>query len=120
MKIDVTEYVDHCVECKTSKRRNWTPYGNMKNVVSLEKNYLLSIDYFGPLPTGRGEVQKIIVCMDVFTKFVHLFAVRSATTEKKIKKMKIWMEEFGASRNILSDNGSQFTSYKWLNFCKIR
>ena len=116
MRTDVTEYVSLCHECKTSKRRNWTPYGTMKNVVSLEKNYLLAIDYFGPLPTGRGGVQKIIVCMDVFTKFVKLFAVKSATTEKTIEKMKIWTEEFGVPKNILSDNGSQFTSSKWLDF----
>jgi len=36
---------------------------------------LCAVDLYGPLPTGRGGVLCILVCLDLFTKFVKLYAL---------------------------------------------
>jgi len=113
LKRDIVEYILGCIPCQQCKRAPQKLYGDIHNVTSYRKNELISIDYFGPLPKGRGGVEYIVVILDVFTKFVKLFAIKNANSETTIKKLELYMKEHGIAENILSDNGSQFTSGLW-------
>ena len=110
---DVEDHVSICNTCMTSKRRKEIPYGDMFHVTATRKNQLLAIDNFGPLPKGRGGMEKILVVMDVFTKFVQLFQVKSADTKSTIRAMEKYISEHGLPETILSDNSSNFTSEPW-------
>jgi hypothetical protein len=51
----------------------------------------------------------ILLCLDVFTKFVKLYALRAATRTCLQKITKYYTKEVVTPKCILSDNGTQFT-----------
>ena len=110
---DVEEYVHICEICNQNKRRLYVPQGDMHNVVAFSKGELLAIDNFGPLPPGRGGVEKLLVVLDVFTKYVRLYPCKKATAESSIQAMEKYISDYGLPRTILSDNGTNFTSREW-------
>ena len=52
--------------------------------------------------------------IDNFTKYVKLYKLRQATTTATINKIKLYCEEMGRPSAVLTDNGTQFTSQRWL------
>jgi hypothetical protein len=92
---------------------------------------LCAVDLYGPLLTGRGGVRYIFVCLDVFTKFVKLYALRAATSSTCLQKItKHYVADVIRPKCILSDSGTQFTSPVWMKqladlaievkFCPVR
>jgi len=56
----------------------------------------------------------IFVCLDVFTKFVKLCALRAVTARACLQKIsKHYVADVICAKCILSDNGTQFTSSVW-------
>jgi transposase InsO family protein len=79
-----------------------------------EPGELLAIDLYGSLPTGRGGVKYLLVCLVVFSKHVVLYTLKSATTKSCLNKLKSdYFTKFSQPQSILSDHGSQFTSSLW-------
>ena len=117
---DVTEVVAICIICNQNKRRRSIPQGEMHHVTATTKNELLAVDNFGPLPIGQGGMEKILVILDVFTKFVKLYPVKRATTESTIRAVDKYIFQFGVPKIILSDNGSNFTSTEWVEHWERR
>ena len=113
VRSDVEEHVAGCETCNTSKRRRQVPYGDMYNVTATRKNELIAIDNFGPLPVGRGGVEKILVVMDIYTKYVKFYPCKRADTKSTIRALEKYIAENGKPETILSDNGSNFTSHDW-------
>jgi hypothetical protein len=75
---------------------------------------LCAVDLYGPLPTGRGGIRYILVCLDVFTRFVILYALKAATTRMCLQKItKHYVQEVTSPKCILSDNRTQFISPVW-------
>ena len=52
-----------------------------------ERNEVLSVDFYGPLPTSVGGVQFLFVVQDLFSKFVTLYPIKRATTKFILKKL---------------------------------
>ncbi|KAK7584188.1 hypothetical protein V9T40_005151 [Parthenolecanium corni] len=113
---EVRAAIKSCEECNLCKRRNLVPQGPQHNSIALEKNDYIAVDYFGPLPGARAGLSKILVVMDIFTKFVRLYPVKLMTTEATLKAMDKYVAEFGAPRRILSDNGRQFDNDRWKKY----
>jgi hypothetical protein len=75
---------------------------------------LIAVDLYGPLPTDRGGVKHLFVCLEVFTKHVTLYPLRAATTKGCLRKLtEHYIEKVIKPKVILSDHGSQFTSHIW-------
>ncbi|KAK7595540.1 hypothetical protein V9T40_013365 [Parthenolecanium corni] len=117
---EVRDYVKACDECSLCKRRNFIPQGPQYNVIALKRNEYLAMDYFGPLPGARAGLSKILVIMDMFTKFVRLYPVKFATTEATINAVKKHLAEYGDPKRVLTDNGRQFDTDVWRNFWKSK
>ena len=76
------------------------------------------IDIVGPLPQGKGQVKFLLVAIDYFTKWVEAEAL-SMITEAKIQNF-VWKNiicRFGIPLTIISDNGRQFDSQAFRDFC---
>ncbi|PNF40755.1 hypothetical protein B7P43_G18308, partial [Cryptotermes secundus] len=75
---------------------------------------LLTVDLYGPLPTGRGGVKYLFVCLEFFSKHVKLYPLKAATTRSCLKKLKNhYFQEVIKPKVVLSDHGSQFASPAW-------
>ena len=53
--------------------------------------------------------------VDNFTKYVRLFTLRRATTAATLRRVHQYCKELGSPRVIITDNGTQFSSKKWLD-----
>jgi hypothetical protein len=72
---------------------------------------LCALDLFGALPMARGGVKYILVCYDVFSKHIKLYALRAATTRACLNKLiNHYFTQVIKPKCILSDNGTQFQS----------
>ena len=115
----VKAYVQTCDTCQKCKdTNNRMLFGGTRAVIPSARGDLVSADYYGPLPTGAGGVKYLLVMVDNFTKFVKLFTLRTATTTTTLRRVRNYCEEFERPKVIMTDNGTQFTSKKWVNGLK--
>ena len=119
MQRKVKAYVQTCDTCQKCKdTNNRMLFGGTRTVLPTARGDLVSADYYGPLPTGAGGVKYLLVMVDNFTKFVKLFTLRRATTTTTLRRIKDYCEEYGRPKVIMTDNGTQFTSKKWVDGLK--
>lgn len=86
----------------------------MQNVITEGKGELVAVDFIGPLPRASRGLRHILVCVDVFTKAVRLYAIPRPTTRSALNAiLKTYVPEHGNTRRILSDQGSQFQNQNW-------
>ena len=72
----------------------------------------------GPLPRATGNRQWLIVATDYFTKWVEAKPL-SRITDSELRKF-VWkniITRFGIPRCLISDNGTQFDSGSFKEFC---
>lgn len=104
-------------KCETcQKTKIYTPgvFAEMTNILPQEPNELLSLDYYGPLPTAKQGKKYLLVMIDVFSKLTILYALRKATTSTTLKcLLEDYIPRYGKPQSILSDQGTQFTSKIW-------
>jgi transposase InsO family protein len=73
-----------------------------------------AIDIYESLPTSRGGVCYILVCHDVFSRFIKLYPLRSVTTKACLNKMiNKYFGDVIKPKCIFSDNATQFRSPSW-------
>ncbi|GJS91349.1 reverse transcriptase domain-containing protein [Tanacetum coccineum] len=86
----------------------------------LSKQVLVEgIDIAGPFPEGLGKVKFLIVAMDYFTKWIEAKAV-ATISGGQVKKF-VWDNivcRFGLPREIVSDNGKQFSDNPFKDWCE--
>jgi hypothetical protein len=110
----VRKFISCCDICQRVKHPNRSYEIEARSHLPSEPGELLSIDLYGPLPTGRGGVSYILVCLDVFTKHVKLYPLRTATTKSCLNKLiNHYFHHVVHPKNIINDHGSQFYSPVW-------
>lgn len=111
MNVDITRYVRNCEVCKAQKPEQKLPQGIMhKRVISAPWEVICS-DFIGPLPISKNRNRFIFVVADLFTKYVLMFPVKSATSKAVVEHMEkdVFMV-YGVPERIICDNGSQYIS----------
>ena len=81
---------------------------------ALEK---LFIDFIGKLPRSKAGNCYALVVVDAFSKFSWVFPLREATAALAVSSLRSLFGSCGPCRYLVSDNGSQFTSKLFRNFC---
>uniref|UniRef100_T1JDT4 Integrase catalytic domain-containing protein n=1 Tax=Strigamia maritima TaxID=126957 RepID=T1JDT4_STRMM len=74
----------------------------------------------GPKPASRSQYKWILVIIDQCTKFVELYPLTTATSSKIVDKVNEVACRFGHPSKIISDNGPQFVSTIYKEFCAKR
>lgn len=106
--------IRRCEVCQLCKDHHRVGIGETKPIIPAGKGCLISADFYGPLPTSIGGVRHLLVFIDNFTKYVKLYTMKRATTTIAINKLRLYSQEVGTPKAILTDNGTQFTSPKWI------
>lgn len=120
LKIDVSQFIRACDAC--SKRSNYgktkAPLGNFKE--STEFGYRIACDIVGPLPLTRSNNKYILTIIDHFTRYSEFIALPDQTAETVAQALvqKV-ITKMGVPRELLTDQGSNFTSELLKQMCTL-
>jgi hypothetical protein len=71
----------------------------------------------GPFKKAKCGFTHIFIAMDKFTKGIEVKPDASITAAKAVESIKEIMNMFGIPNNIITDNGTQFTTREFKDFC---
>lgn len=108
------KFIACCDVCQKVKHPNRAIDVKEKHHLPKEPGDICAIDIYGSLPVSKGGVKYILVCLDVFSGFVKLYALRANTTKACLNKIiNRYITEVRTPKVILSDNATQFRSPSW-------
>lgn len=117
MRADIAKYVRACTICATCKVEPRAPSGQMLGFPRATQPWeIISVDVVGPLPRSKSGHTCILSVSDYFSKFCMFFPMRSATAKTIVTLLEdsVFLL-FGAPRQLICDNGKQFTSREMRN-----
>jgi transposase InsO family protein len=109
---DIQDHIASCVNCKKNNHVRRKPDGHLRPIEPprgvFEK---VAMDFVGKIPVSSRGNQYVIVLTDLLSKFTITKAVRdcTSTTASKFLVEDVMMK-FGIPNEIITDNGSHFTS----------
>jgi hypothetical protein len=117
---DIIHYVAACEDCQKFKYNNIPTATPMQLHEVMEPWHTIGIDIMGPFPATARQKRFLLVIVDYFTRWVEIFPMR-ATTSIEIAEVLInqVFTRYGLPRYILSDNGPQFVSNLFNEFCRL-
>jgi transposase InsO family protein len=71
----------------------------------------------GPLRKAHRGHTHLLVTVDKFSKWVEARPITNLRAEQAVSFFTDIIHRFGVPNSIITDNGSQFTSRKFLEFC---
>jgi len=107
-------FIAYCDLCQRSKHPKRSFTVEERHHLPEKPGDVCAIDVYGSLPTSRGGVRYILVCHDVFSRFIKLYPLRAATTKACLNKLiNKYFGDVIKPKCILSDNATQFRSPSW-------
>ena len=119
MKSDAADYVKKCYPCQ---RMSPILKSLVQDLVSISSPWPFAqwgIDIVGLLPTAPTQKKLLLVATDYFSKWTEAYAFFSIK-DRDVTRF-IWKNivyRFGIPRSIVSDNGPQFDSRAYRDFCQ--
>ena len=95
------------------------PAGHLNPISSLWPFVQWGLDILGPFPRATGNQRFVLVSVDYFTKWAEAEALANIR-DVDVKKF-VWkniVARFGVSDTLISDNGLQFDSRAFRDFCR--
>ena len=74
----------------------------------------LHIDFAGPM-----EGKMFLIIIDSHSKWIEVFPMTNATSSSTIRYLRQLFAQFGIPETIVSDNGTQFVSTEFKEFCRL-
>ena len=116
---DAADHAKKCDRCQRFAKIPRAPSTELTQMVSPWPFAIWGIDLIGPLPIGRSGVKYAIVAVDYFTKWAEAEPMATITSQKMINFVtKNIICRYGVPQKIITDNGTQFESEEFQNFCK--
>lgn len=126
IKRKLKENIEDCQKClyyKPGKRKIYGKYLN--NIDAKIFNEKICIDFLGPIDLTNYEHDyisdkiTILVIIDVYTRYAEIYPIKKITSQKTMNIIQNkWIKNHGTPKNILCDQGKQFTSNKFRQFCE--
>lgn len=120
LRKDVTAYIKHCDVCIRVKVAGRIKTAPLQPRIEEEKLRVWSIDIMGPYtPTRKGKNKYIITLTEPCSKWTEAKAVRKADASTILKFLHTEIfTRYGFPETVLTDNGSQFLSKQWTEYCQ--
>jgi transposase InsO family protein len=118
LRRDVVSFVNSCKRCQLAKVSKIppAPASSFHSQIPWD---IITVDLMGPYPKGSNQSTFLLVIVDMLTKYVEIFPLRNAKTEVVTQKLWLVCCRWGVPRTVLSDNGTQFTSNHFTDWCKL-
>ena len=81
------KFIACCDVCQKIKHPNRSVDVEEKRHFPKKPGDVCAVDIYGSLPISRGDVRCILLCSDVISKCIILYALKSATTKACLNKL---------------------------------
>ena len=124
MKTKINIVIKLCLICQT-KKDTQTKYGMLTGYLSVKEPFeVVSSDIFGPLPKHLFKLQNngyIITFIDFLMKTTRLKFLERIRGEEVVSSFKeVWLQNFPTPNFLHTNNGVQYTSEVFSDFCKSK
>ena len=114
---DAVKLVQHCKSCQFHAKQSHLPAQALHTIPLSWPFSVWGLDIVGPFPRASGGQRWLYVAIDKFTKWTEAEAVSQIDKHSAVKFMKNIVARFGVPNRIITDNGTQFTSHAFINYC---
>src|SRR5664279_4757484 len=116
---DAKDIVRKCEACQKFATRPQVPATEL-NMIPLAWPFAQwGLDMVGPLKrSSHGGHTKLLVAVDKFTKWIEAVPVTATDATSVLSFIKSIVHRFGVPHSIITNNGTNFTTYEFQEFCE--
>jgi transposase InsO family protein len=114
---DTNEVVCTCKGCQFYARKTNLPAHSLQTIPVTWSFPVWGLDIVWPLRKALGGYTHLLVTVDKFSKWIEARPITNLRVEQAVSFFTDIIHRFGVPNSIITDNGSQFTSRKFLEFC---
>jgi ribonuclease HI/transposase InsO family protein len=115
---DTTRIVRSCQGCQFYARQTHLPAQALQTVPITWSFAVWGLDLVGPLQKAPRGFSHLLVAIDKFSKWIEVRPLTSIRSEQAVAFFTNIIHRFGVPNSIITDNGTQFTRKKFLDFCE--
>jgi transposase InsO family protein len=115
---DATRIVRTCQGCQFYARQTHLPAQALQTIPITWPFAVWGLDLVGPLQKAPGGYTHLLVAIDKFSKWIEVRSLNSIRSEQAMAFFTNIIHRFGVPNSIITDNGTQFTERKFLDFCE--
>jgi transposase InsO family protein len=114
---DASEIVCTCEGCQFYACKTNLPAHTLLTILITWPFTVWGLDIVEPLRKAPGGYTHLLVAIDKFSKWVEVRLITNLRAEQAVTFLTDIIYRFGVPNSIITDNRSQFTSRKFLEFC---
>jgi transposase InsO family protein len=114
---DANEIMRTCEGCQFYAHKSNLPAHVLQTIPVTWPFSVWGLDIAGPLRKAPGDYTHLLVAIDKFSKWVEVHPITNLRAEQAVTFFTDIIYRFGVPNSIITDNGSQFTGRKFLEFC---
>jgi ribonuclease HI len=115
---DATRIVRTCQGRQFYARQTHLPAQALQTIPITWPFAVWGLDLVGPLQKAPGGYTHLLVAIDKFSKWIEVRPLNSIRSEHAVAFFTNIIHRFGVPNSIITDNGTQFTGRKFLDFCE--
>jgi ribonuclease HI/transposase InsO family protein len=115
---DATRIVRSCRGCQFYARQTHLPAQALQTIPITWPFAVWGLDLVGPLQKALEGFMHLLVAIDKFSKWIEVRPLTGIGSEQAVAFFTNIIHCFGVPNSIITDNGTQFTGKKFLDFCE--
>jgi transposase InsO family protein len=115
---DTTRIVRSHQGCQFYARQTHLPAQALQTIPITWPFAVWGLDLVGPLQKAPGGFSHLLVAIDKFSKWIEVRPLTSIRSEHVVAFFTNIIHRFGVPNSIITDNGTQFSGKKFLDFCE--